>query len=254
MKKLSDKKIKKHFCTIKTEFYQKESLQKVIEKSKVAFYKQESENYLSSFEFLYQQGKYIHKRWWLLQAIVLLILWSILTATENNDYLQKSIGAATPLFTILILPELWKNRNSYSIEIECTAYYSLRQLYSARILIFSFIDLLLLFSFTIAIIATKGWLLQDIILPFFLSYIVNCCICFRCFYSQNNYSEIFSIFLCIFWSYLWIQIISNQYLYSTISLPIWYSLFIIAVFYLFFCIYKGQKNYKRLWEVTSIWN
>ncbi len=176
MKKLSDKKIKKHFCTIKTESYQKESLQKVIEKSKVAFYKQESENYLSSFEFLYQQGKYIHKRWWLLQAIVLLILWSILTTTENNDYLQKSIGAATPLFTILILPELWKNRNSYSIEIECTAYYSLRQLYAARILIFAFIDLLLLFSFTIAIIATKGWLLQDIILPFFLSYIVNCCI------------------------------------------------------------------------------
>ena len=106
MKKLSDKKIKKHFCTINTELYQKESLQ-------VAFYKQESENYLSSFEFLYQQGKYIHKRWWLLQAIVLLILWSILTTTENNDYLQKSIGAATPLFTILILPDLWKNRNFF---------------------------------------------------------------------------------------------------------------------------------------------
>lgn len=240
--KLSNQEIKKCFYNIKKQPYSNNSLQKTIEKSKIAFFKAEAETSLSPVEFLYQQSKYIHKRWWLLQAVVLFLLWSILNVTGSNAYLQRSAGTAAPLFTILILPELWKNRNSDAIEIECTAYYSLRQIYAARICLFAFIDFLLLFSFTIAVIITKKILFQDIIFPFFLSYIINCCICFHCFYNQRISSETFSIFLCTIWSYLWIQIMSYETLYSAISLPIWYCFFILALFYLFFCIYRGQKN------------
>lgn len=57
------------------------------------------------------------------------------------------MGTLAPLFVVLVLPELWKNRSSGALEIECTAYYSLRQIYAARMVLFGLVDLALLTLF-----------------------------------------------------------------------------------------------------------
>ena len=51
-------------------------------------------------------------------------------------YIQRSMGVIASLFVILIIPELWKNRTFQCMEIEASSYYSLRQVYAARMLLF----------------------------------------------------------------------------------------------------------------------
>mgnify|MGYP006990195710 CR=1 FL=1 len=49
---------------------------------------------------------------------------------------QRILGVVASLFIILIIPELWKNQTYQSMEIEATSYYSLRQIYAARMSLF----------------------------------------------------------------------------------------------------------------------
>lgn len=64
-----------------------------------------------------------------------LLLWFLLKYTDSNYYTQRCIGIAAPLFVIMLVPEIWKNRNANAMEIECTSYYSLRQMYAARMML-----------------------------------------------------------------------------------------------------------------------
>ena len=96
---------------------------RTIEQSKKVFYAEEQKRILSGTEFLYTQLGYIRKRWWMLQALLLISLWSFLSCTREPFYVQRSMGVAGALFVILLIPELWKNRNCNSMEIEAAAYY-----------------------------------------------------------------------------------------------------------------------------------
>ena len=49
---------------------------RTIEQSKKVFYAEEQKRILSGTEFLYTQLGYIRKRWWMLQALLLISLWS----------------------------------------------------------------------------------------------------------------------------------------------------------------------------------
>ena len=102
-------------------------LQETIRLSKAAFYEMEAQGQLSRAEFIYQQSRYIRKCWWMLQAALLLILWFLLAISESGSVVRKCMGAAAPLFAILLLPELWKNRSTDATEIEGTAFYSDRK-------------------------------------------------------------------------------------------------------------------------------
>ena len=50
------------------------------------------------------------------------------------------MGVVATLFVILIIPELWKNRSCECMEIEATSYYSLKQVYATRMLLFGVTD------------------------------------------------------------------------------------------------------------------
>ena len=101
-------------------------LQKTIAVSKSAFLAGEAEQTVSHAEFLYQQGRYIKKHWWLIQAALLLALCLLLHQTEGALHIRRSLGVAAPLFVILILPELWKNRSYDAMEVESTTFYTIR--------------------------------------------------------------------------------------------------------------------------------
>ena len=97
-----------------------EKVMKTIAVSKAAFLSGEAEHALSPREFLYLQSKLIQKRWWFLQGLLLAVVCLFLCHMETDYMIRRALGLAGPLFVILILPELWKNRNFDAMEVECT--------------------------------------------------------------------------------------------------------------------------------------
>lgn len=252
--RLSDNQIKNCLNSNQITDYCESNLQKTIQRSKELFYEREAKILLSEAEFLYQQGKYIHKRWWVLQGGILLLLWEILQLTEQSFYIQRCMGIAAALYAILLLPEMWKNRNSNAIEVECVTYFSLRQIYASRTFLFTLVDLFLLSIFSVITILTGKLVLEDMLIQFLLPCVVTCCICFRCLYSRYREAELFALILCIAWTAIWTQIVLNEKIYACISNPIWFSMLAGAVLYLGYCVYQGQKKCKRIWEEKSLWS
>lgn len=229
-------------------------IQKTIQKSMEAYYTSETEKPLSKAEFLYQQSRYIRKRWWFVQGLLLFVLWLFLQYTESRFYIQRSIGIAAPLFVVLIMPEIWKNKNANALEIECTAYYSLRQIYAARMILFTFVDFVLLSLLFIGVSYTGKLTIGELIIQFFIPFNVTCCICFSTLYSKRAGSEVFALLLCIVWIAVWVQIVLNETVYYAVSAPAWSMLLVISFLYLGYSIRRGQKKCLEMWEVKPLWN
>lgn len=236
-----------------TEF-DEDKLNETITAAKAAFYEGEAETSLSRMEFLMQQSRYIQKRWWVLQGVLLIILLWVLQSVESSYYIQRSLGAAAPLFVILTLPELWKNRNSGAMEVECTTFYSLRQIYAARLTLFAGVDLVLLSLFMLAVSFTQRLTVWDMLVQFVLPFNAACCICFHSLYSPKHGSEVFSLLLCAVFMALWMQIVLHDAVYQAISVPVWCALLSLSFVYLSCCILNGQRKWQLMYEVKPVWN
>ena len=124
----------------------------------------------SYFEFLYQQSKYIRKRWWVLQGIVLGYLWFwIKYYGQDQQETIRLIGVLATAFAVLIVPEIWKNRRNKAVEIELVSYYDLRQVCAARTLLFAAVDLLIIMIFLAATCSTGQIPLYDLAVDFLLT-------------------------------------------------------------------------------------
>lgn len=67
----------------------------------------------SYFEFLYEQSRFIKKRWWVLQGGVLLYLWLWLSNNANDmKETMRLMGIFATMFVILIAPEVWKTEET----------------------------------------------------------------------------------------------------------------------------------------------
>lgn len=250
----TDRRIGERLNDAQMESVSQKALQETVQKAQDAFYESEMKGALSAAEFLFWQSRYIHKRWWFFQAAVLLVLWEISSLLGRECDLPRCMGVAAPLFAALLLPELWKNRNAGAIEVECASRFSLRQVYAARIFLFALVDLLLLGGFAAAFVASGRLGPEKLMINFFLPYAVACCICFRCLYSRRVGSEPFAVFLCLVWSGIWTQIILHERVYLAISMPVWCGMTAAAVFYLGYCICRGQRSCRKMWEVNTLWN
>lgn len=231
-----------------------EKIQEAIRLSKKAFAQNEAERTVSHGEFLFQQSRYIKKRWWLLQAFLLAALWWFLQTAESDYYIQRCLGIGAPLFVLLVFPELWKNRGCNAMEVECTTYYTLRKIYAARMVLFAGVDLVLLSLFFCA--ATMGTRLTawDMLVQFLLPFNVTCCICFGSLYSRRNGSEAFSLLLCFVWAGIWVLIVLQESVYTAISTPMWCTLLLASFGYLGYTIHRGQENWRNTWEAKPLWN
>lgn len=229
-------------------------IQKTIAVSKAAFLTGEAEKTISHAEFLYQQSRYIKKHWWLMQAALLLAVCALLHLSESDFYIRRCLGVAAPLFMILILPELWKNRSYDAMEVEGTTFYTIRQVYAARMTLFGGVDLLLLTAFFIGASFFARVTIMELLIQFVLPFNVACSICFQTLYGNRNSSEAFSVLLCSVWTGLWILVILSDAVYNAISIPVWILLLAISFVYMGFTIRKGQKTIYRTWEVKPSWN
>ena len=254
----SEKKLKK-ICgeAVKAERVEGRRLADVIKKSREAFYESQAGMATSRLEFLYQQSRYIKKGWWLAQAGLLLFLWLALQNIDSGYYLPKFISFGAPLFVVFLIPELWKSLSAGAVELECSTYYSLRQVYAARLICFALVDLTLLSVFFAAVCLTGGKSeisVMELIIHFFVPFNVACCICFGCFYGKRRCSSAAAMFLCMVWAVFCGSVVLDERLYSEVAAPLWVGLLVLSVVYLAYCIARGQRRCECLWEEKSLWN
>ena len=240
-------KIDEYKDLIKKEYIRESAVHAVMEQCTNIICKQDNKR-ASYFEFLFDQFKFMKKRWWVLQGGVLLLLWTILGDMDTGDSTARVMGAVSVIFSILIIPEIWKNRIFSAVEIEKTAFYSLRQICSARTLLFAAVDLAMLTIFFGVSACTLQISLYRIILDFLIPFNVSCCICFRLLYSKWNDMEYIAVFLCIVCIFIWSLIVSSDFFYHKISIPIWCGLLTISFVYLVYCIYKSNHNCETCWK------
>ncbi len=228
-----------------------QKIKAAIKTSMDAFYASEQKQMLSYHDFLWTQLEAVRKKWWILQFLLLLLLWTVLRNAGEDYYVQRSLGVVSALFVIMIIPELWKNQSNQCMEIESASYYSLKQVYAARILLFGVVDIFLLTLFCGA--ATIGLHLEltQLIIQFLFPLTVTACICFGTLCSKYLFREISAIGLCILWSVIWMFLILDESIYKQITEPIWMMFLVFAVGYLGFAIYRLIKNSNSYWEASQ---
>ncbi|MCM1252542.1 MAG: hypothetical protein NC321_06955 [Clostridium sp.] len=206
------------------------------------FYESAERKEASCSEFFCGQIGYIRKRWWILQFFALVYTGCLLQGTNSAYYIQRLLGVSASLFVIMIIPELWKNRSSHSLEIEETSRFTLRQVYAVRMLAFAIVDSVLLTIFAGVVTMTTSVSIEEMVIHFFLPMAVACCICFHALCSRYALSEYTACFLSVLWSAVWTLFILNDNVYKLISRPVWMGICITVILYLTCLVKKMIKG------------
>lgn len=222
-----------------------------IHKSKEIFCQKEQEKLLTYYEFLWIQFRVTQKKWWVLQAVLLAVMGAALPSVGEDYFIQRGLGIAGVLFVVLIIPELWKNQSCKCMEIEGASYYSLRQIYAARILLFGLVDVVMLTVFCLALRGSLHITLLSFISQFFFPMLVTACICFGLLCRRQLINEAVSVVLCVVWSTVWWLITANEKIYAVITPPVWIALTVMAAVILSSMIYRIVHDCMKYWEDTS---
>lgn len=228
-----------------------EALRETVRKASEAFLASEQERMLSYHEFLWSQFRLIQKRWWVLQFLLLLLLGTALISAYEDSYIQRSMGVMASLFVILMIPELWKNRSCRCMEIEGAAYYSLRQIYAARMVLFGIADafLLTLFCGTMTLGARIEF--TTLLVQFLLPMLVTACICFGTLCSKYILNKAAAVILCVLWCAVWLAVTGNETLYAVLTLPVWLICIGLSTGFLYFAVCRTLQQCDNHWEAGS---
>lgn len=224
-------------------------IQAIVQKAKTAFLEKESRRLLSYHEFLWDQFLMIRKRWWAIQLVILYLAWLFLSMEDELIYIRRGMGVFAAFFFIVLIPELWRNVSNRCVEIEIASYYSLHQIYAARVLLFGAADVLLLTAFIGGAHHILNVALIDLVTQFLLPLVVTACICFFALGRQRRNGWI-TTGLCILWSGVWWAIAANDQLYAAITIPIWLAVFSFAFLFLVFAVCRLLRNCDKYMEVN----
>lgn len=234
--------------------YDEEKLLQTIAVSKRAFLEGEQERPVSRLEFLYQQSRYVKKRWWLLQGLLLAAVCLLLCQAETDYGIRRCLGLAGPLLAVLVLPELWKNRSCDALEVECTTLYTLRSIYSARLVLFAGVDLVLLSLFFAGASVLTRVTVWEMLIQFLLPFNVTSMICLGTLYSPRVKSQNLSMVLCLLWAAVWLLVMENNEFYNAISAPMWTAALAGSFCGLGYAALRGQRNWNMNVEAKPVWN
>ena len=218
-------------------------------KSKEMFLLCEQEHSIHYFEFLIAQFRLIRKRWWILQTLMLGLVFIILPNMQDKASMLRVLGVIGVLFVVLIIPEFWKNKSYDCMQIEGTCLYSLRQIYTARMIWFGMVDMFILTCFCMTIYGKLGLATVELFVQFLFPMLVAGCICFGTLCSNTPANEGTAILFCLLWNAVWCFIILNETVYKAITLPIWCALFGFFVALLAGAVYKTIHDCNKYWEV-----
>lgn len=231
-----------------------EKIRQTVAASMGSFLEAQTRESMNIWEFLYCQSRYVKKHWWLLQALLLLWLYSHIRTYQDPVLIRRTLGVGAPLFIILVIPELWKNQSSNAMDIESATMYTLQQLYSARLTLFAGVDLLLLSVFCLGTTVSLSLTFWDLLTQFVLPVNMTCCICLTCLYTPRGVQQAFSLALCLAFAGIWREIVSNETLYQAITIPTWAGLLVLSLGYMVYCVLRGQKRWRRDLEKKLLWD
>lgn len=239
----------KAYGTIYTPIPQEEEIADTVCKSMNAFYQKEEETRLSYREFFWIQLRMIRKRWWLLQVLLLWGMWELLFLSEVSKDVQRGMSIVAALFVLLIIPELWKNRESDSMEIEAASLYSLKQVYASRLIAFGGVDVFMLTMFCAITTKTQAISALELMKQMLFPMVVVAAICFAILGSKRQYHAAIAIISCLMVSGLWTVIVLNDTLYEAITPAVWEIIFVTAAVVLIRSVRKVLDNCNHCWEV-----
>lgn len=216
-------------------------------RGRMAFIQSEEMQVLSYGGFLRMQLRVLKKRWWLLQCLVLAGLWIIYPSIDGAWYGHRTLGVAATLFVILLIPELWRNRTDQAMEVEAAAYYSLRQIYAARMLLFGIADVFMITVFLAGASMTLKLALTELLIQFLFPMTVTACICFGFLCGSKYFSGGAAAGLCLIWSAVWWLVLLNEEIYAAITMPVWAGLIALALGLLAFALVRSVKNCEKIW-------
>ena len=220
-----EKKIES-YQTLIQKGYVRESAVRNVMKQCAGIMSRQDDRRASYFGFLHEQFKFIRKRWWALQGGSLLLLWMLLADYGEGANADRVLGALSVI----------------------SSYYSLRQICSARILMFAAVDLTMITIFFAVSFSTLQISAYRIVIDFLVPFNISCCICFRLLYSKWRELEYIAVFLSIACIFAWSLIVSSDFIYERISMPVWIGLLLLSFVYLIYCIWKSQCNCEINWE------
>ena len=227
-----------------------EKLLETTRKSKEIFLFCEQQHSIQYFEFFITQLRLIRKRWWVLQILMLGLVSIILPDIQDKVSLLRILGVIGVLFVVLIIPEFWKNKSYDCMQIEGTCRYSLRQIYTARMIWFGMVDMFILTCFCMTIRGKLGLATVELFVQFLFPLLVAACICFGTLCSKTLANEGTAILFCLLWNAVWCFIILNETVYKAITFPIWCALFMFFVAFLAGAVYKTIYDCNKYWEVN----
>lgn len=220
-----EKKIES-YQTLIQKGYVRESVVRNVMKQCAGIMSRQDDRRASYFGFLHEQFKFIRKRWWALQGGSLLLLWMLLADYGEGANADRVLGALSVI----------------------SSYYSLRQICSARILMFAAVDLTRITIFFAVSFSTLQISAYRIVIDFLVPFNISCCICFRLLYSKWQELEYIAVFLSTACIFAWSMIVSTDFIYERISMTVWIGLLLLSFIYLIYCIWKSQCNCEINWE------
>ena len=140
------------------------------------------------------------------------------------------------------------------MEVEGSTYYSLWQIYAARMLAFGVVDIGLLSVFTVVVSVTTSIQAKEMVIYFFLPFTVACCILFRTLGSGMAATQMGTMSLALFWMGVWLFVVTNEQIYLKVSIPAWGAMLLLAAAYLVFAVKKAVTTCENFVEVEIGWN
>lgn len=235
--------------------YDENQMNQTITMVKLEYQKQMLSVPMNGMEFLFQQMILLKGTYWIKQIGILgFAIMAIIYLKSNSSSLNVMSYPAffSPLLIIFSIPELWRNIETNSIEIENTTYFNLRKVYFARILLVGMFELILVSALTIMTVSIVGTSLQETIIYFFIPFNLICCICFTLLcHKKKVTTETLVLICCGGAAILWYVMVNHYKVYELLQIRIWYVLLLLSFTYILYSIRRVlemSRNYMEVYE------
>ena len=211
-----------------------------------AFEQYQTKSTATSVEFLMGQFRFIGWRTWLLQGMVL-ILFMLVSAfsREQTDYIY-CYSFFAPLLVISAIPQLWRSARFRSEEVEDSAFFDTRKIFSARLFYIGMADLIAATIMLFAASVRSETPVYLLVIYFLVPFNTTCCICFSVFYRiKKMNSDFVCAALCILWSAFLFILSKNMNIYQMVQVKIWYLLVLLTFIYIAGIAFKMVKHVKN---------
>ena len=98
------RKIEEYKALIQKKYVRQPAVHAVMEQCSDIMSRQDNRR-ASYFEFLFEQFKFIKKRWWILQSGILFLLWILLADSDGGENTERVLGAMSVMFFRFQLPK-----------------------------------------------------------------------------------------------------------------------------------------------------